>query len=192
MMKVAVTGGIGSGKSVVCSVFNKMGIPVFNADFEAKQIVNYNETIKQKLIALFGADIYQQNGTIHRKKLADIIFNDKIALQNVNAIIHPAVYKAFQNWANIQKAPFVIQEAAIVFENGHTDRFDKIITVAAPIELKVERCIKRDGISKELVLERMKNQLPDDYKIEHSDFVVVNDNKQMILPQIIEIYNKLV
>lgn len=192
MIKVAVTGGIGAGKSVVCSVFSKLGIPVFDADSAAKEIINFNKEARSKLIRLFGEDIYLPNDTIHRKKLAEIIFNDQIALRNVNNIVHPLVYDNFKNWTKTQNSPFVIQEAAIVFENGHTDRFDKIITVTAPVEVKIERCLMRDNNSRENVIERMKNQLPDEYKIAHADFVIYNDDKQMILPQIIEIYKKLI
>lgn len=192
MIKVAVTGGIGSGKSIVCLVFEKLGIPVFHADSVAKQLMNEDNTVREKLIELFGADIYQKNEGIHRKKLAEIIFNNQIALQQVNAVVHPVVFTEFKNWAEKQKAPYVVQEAAIIFENNHQDRFDKIITVTAPTELKIERCMKRDSISRELVIERMKNQLPDEYKMERSDYVIMNDDKEMVLPQILNIHNKLI
>lgn len=192
MIKVAVTGGIGSGKSTICMVFQKLGIPVFNADLVAKDILSNNLTVKNHLIKLFGSDIYQRNGALHRKKLADIIFNDKIALQKVNEIVHPVVYSRFIDWAKNQTSPYVIQESAIVFENDYINRFDKIITVTAPLELKIERCMARDGITRELVLERIKNQLPDENLMERSDFVIVNNDNEMVLPQIINIHNKLV
>ena len=192
MLKLAVTGGIGAGKSIVCQVFQKIGIPVFHADVVAKELTNNNAELRHQLIELFGQDIYQENGDIHRKRLAEIIFNDNFALQKVNEIIHPAVFNSFVQWAMEQNSPYVIQEAAIIFENGHTERFDKIITVTAPTELKIERCMRRDRINRELVLERMKNQLPDEYKIKHSDFVVVNDGMDMILPQILNIHNSLI
>ncbi|MFA9390480.1 MAG: dephospho-CoA kinase [Prolixibacteraceae bacterium] len=192
MLKVAITGGIGSGKSVVCRVFEKLGIPVFDADEVAKQLINNNKTIKEKLSELFGSDVYHKNGGIRRKYFAEIIFNDKIALAKVNELIHPAVFSEFNRWAEIQNSPYVIQESAIIFENGHSDRFDKIITVSAPLQLKIERCMLRDGISKEKVLERMKNQLSDAIKVKQSDYVIVNDNKEMILPQIVDIHNRLI
>ena len=192
MLKVAITGGIGAGKTVVCRVFEKLGVPVFHADVVAKELLNSNFDIKKNLIELFGDDIYQKNETIHRKKLAEIIFNNHIALQKVNRIIHPVVFDEFNQWAEMQQTPYVLQEAAIIFENGHADRFDKIITVTAPVEMKIERCMKRDEISRELVLERMKNQIPDEEKAKHSDFVIVNDDREMILPQILKIHHSLI
>ena len=192
-MKVAVTGGIGSGKSLVCSILEKIGVPVFYADDVSKMLINNSPEIKRSLTALFGTDIYLENGTIHRKKLANIIFNDNIALQKVNSIIHPEVRKAFDVWAEQQtSAPYVVQEAAILFESGLISHFDKIILVTAPLELKIERVMKRDSITRELVLERMKNQLPDKVKIEHSDFRIENDGRKMILSQILKIHEKLI
>jgi len=192
MIKVAVTGGIGSGKSVVCKIFEKIGIPVFNADFEAKKLINTSRTIHDKLVSLFGAAIYQSNGDIHRKKMADLIFNDNFALQKVNEIVHPEVRKRFIEWGKEQNSPYIIQEAAIIFESKQTQSFDKIITVTAPLELKIERVIKRDQVSKEEVYKRMQSQLPDEIKIAKSDFVIMNDEIEMIIPQIIEIHNKLI
>lgn len=192
MIKVAVTGGIGSGKSVVCKIFEKIGIPVFNADFEAKKLINTSRTIHDKLVSLFGAAIYQSNGDIHRKKMADLIFNDNFALQKVNEIVHPEVRKRFIEWTEEQNSPYIIQEAAIIFESKQTQSFDKIITVTAPLELKIERVIKRDQVSKEEVYKRMQSQLPDEIKIAKSDFVIMNDEIEMIIPQIIEIHNKLI
>jgi dephospho-CoA kinase len=192
MIKVAVTGGIGSGKSVVCKIFEKIGIPVFNADSEAKKLMSTSSHIHDELISLFGSSIYQPNGDIHRKKMADLIFNDNFALQKVNEIIHPEVRKKFREWAEEQKSPYIIQEAAIIFESGQSDSFDRIITVTAPIELKIERVMKRDLVAREKVLDRMKKQLPDEEKIAKSDFIIVNNDIEMIIPQIIEIHKKLI
>jgi len=191
MICVAITGGIGSGKSVVCKIFEKLGIPVFNADFEAKKLLNSSTTIRNNLTDLLGSDIYQANGDIHRKKMANRIFNDNFALQKVNEIVHPEVRKRFREWAEEQNSPYVIQEAAIIFESGQSHSFDKIITVTAPSELKIERVMKRDHVSREKVLERMNNQLPDELKVEKSDFVIVNDDIEMVIPQIIKIHKKL-
>ncbi|MCF8363671.1 MAG: dephospho-CoA kinase, partial [Prolixibacteraceae bacterium] len=124
-------------------------------------------------------------------KLAKIIFNDKIALRKVNNIVHPAVRNAFEKWAKKQDAAYVIQEAAIIFENQQAKNFDKIITVTAPVEIRIKRVMERDNISREEVLKRMKNQLPDEEKIKQSDFVVDTGERQLILPQVIEIHHKL-
>jgi dephospho-CoA kinase len=192
MIKVAVTGGIGSGKSVICEVFEKIGIPVFNADRSAKEIMDSDNNIKEKLISYFGADIYDSDEKLYREKFADIIFNDKATLKKVNEIVHPAVRMEFEVWAKKQNAPYVIEEAAIVFESGQEHLFDKIISVFAPMELRIERVMKRDNITRDKVLERMNNQRNDESRNEKSDFIIVNDDKEMILPQIININSKLI
>lgn len=191
MIKVGITGGIGTGKSMVCNIFSKLGIPVYVADTEAKILMNTNSAIKQQLLALFGKDIYNENDVLDRKKLSEIIFNDKIALAKVNAIVHPIVRKHFNKWADLQQSAYVIQEAAILFESGQNAYFDKIILVTAPYEIKIERVMKRDNISREKVIERMNNQLTDEEKIPKSDFIINNDNKSMVLPQVLEIHKKL-
>jgi dephospho-CoA kinase len=191
MIKVAVTGGIGSGKSVVCKVFHHLGIPIFNADEEAKRLMDTDRSIKQGLSEMFGSTLYRSDGFIDRKKLAGIIFHDQLALQKVNQLIHPAVYESFQTWADLQKSEYIIQEAAIVFENDHQHRYDQIITVTAPFELRIARCIQRDQSNRESILERMHNQFSDEYKAERSAFIIVNDEKQLIVPQILEIHKEL-
>jgi dephospho-CoA kinase len=192
MIKVGLTGGIGAGKSYVGRIFSQLGIPVFIADIEARKIQLTDTEVIKKMVGLLGKDIYLQNGDINREKLAQIIFNDNIALQKVNEIIHPAVRKAFEKWAKKQTSPYVIQEAAIIFENQQSKNFNKIISVTAPVELKIKRVMERDNISGEDVLKRMKNQLPDEEKIRQSDYVINTDDQQLILPQIIEIHNKLI
>lgn len=191
MIKVGLTGGIGSGKSYASEVFKKLGIPVFSADRVAKELINTQPAIKKELVDYFGSDIYLKNGGIHRKKLADLIFNNNIALQKVNSIIHPAVRTEFQIWADKQKSSYVIQEAAILFENKQESHFDKIITVTAPIETRINRVMQRDGSQRELVLQRINNQLEDKIKMEKSDFIIYNDGIKLILPQVISIHEKL-
>lgn len=192
MVKVGITGGIGSGKSVICSVFNKLGIPVFSADNAAKVLMEKNQLVKSRLIALLGDDIYLENGALHRNKMAGIIFNDQIALRKVNEIVHPVVRNEFNSWAKKQTSAYVVQEAAILFESGQSGYFDKIVLVIAPLELRIKRVMQRDNTTREKVLERMKNQWADEKKIEQSDFVVLNDNSAMVLPQILEIHQKLI
>jgi dephospho-CoA kinase len=191
MIKVAVTGGIGSGKSVVCEVFEKIGIPVFYADKFAQKIMDSDNNIKEKLISYFGNDIFDSNEKLLRGKFAEIIFNNKTSLLIVNRIVHPAVRKVFEEWVKKQITPYVIEETAIVFESGQEYLFDKIISVTAPLELRIERVMKRDKTNRDKVLERLKNQYTDEKRIEKSDFIIVNDDKEMILPQIINIHSKL-
>jgi len=192
MIKIAVTGGIGSGKSFVCEIFEKIGVPVFYADKSAKEIMDTDPEVRNELISYFGPEIFDANKNLNRSKLAKIIFNNKTELFKVNKIVHPLVRKEFEEWANKQNAPYVIEEAAIVFESGLAHLFDKIICVTAPLEIRIERVMKRDRLTHNKVLERMKNQESDEKKIEKSDFIILNDNKEMILPQIINIHCKLI
>ena len=191
MKKVAITGGIGAGKTTICQLFEKMGIPVFYADTEAKQLINTSKKIIEAFTNLFGADIYTEKKVIDRKKLAAIIFNDKLALQKVNGIVHPEVRKQFGVWTEQQNTPYVIQESAILFESKMNDLFDEVITVTAPLELKIERVVRRDGVDRDKVLERINNQIDDSEKIKLSDFVINTDGMIQIESQVIEIHKKI-
>jgi len=191
MIKVAVTGGIGSGKSVVCEIFEKLGIPVFYADQSAKELMNSDNNIKEKLITYFGTEIFNEDERLNREKFAEIIFNNKTSLKKANEIVHPVVKKKFEEWVLKQNALFVIEETALVFESGQVHLFDKIILVTAPLEMRIERIMKRDNATRSKVLERLNNQFNDEIKIENSDFVITNDEKELIIPQIINIYSKL-
>jgi len=191
MLKVGVTGGIGSGKTMVCEVFSVLGIPVFNADQEAKNIINSDKEIQLKLKELFGNDIYTDHG-IDSKKLAQIIFNNREAILNVNSIVHPKVRAFFKNWyLQYDHMPYVIQEAAILFESDAYKQLDFTINVHASEETRLKRVMVRDHVSKEKVLERMKNQVNDDVRMKLADFTINNENDTMVLPQILEIHKKL-
>lgn len=192
MIKVAITGGIGSGKTTVCRIFNLLGIPIFNADMEAKLMMQNDLSVKKSLIDFFGIDIYLKNGTLDRKKLAAIIFNDKIALQKVNSIVHPAVHRYFEQWAKNQTSPYVIEETAIVFETGGHEKFDFIVAVTAPLEEKLSRVMTRDGSTRDQVLERMKNQWSDEEKIKRAHHIVYGGNEHLMIPQIIEIHKNII
>jgi len=173
MEVVGLTGGIGSGKTTIAKMFEDLGVPVYYADDEAKKLMNSSHKIKNELIQLFGKEAFK-NGKLNRPFIATVIFNDKDKLNSINAIVHPEVEKHFNNWVKHQNSKYVIQENAIIFESGAQNRFDKIITVTAPEEVKINRVKKRDCISKSKVLERMRNQLKDGYKIENSSFVIKN------------------
>lgn len=191
MIKVGITGGIGAGKTTVCEVFKQLGIPVFNADEAAKQAMHSNKEIIQGIKELLGNESYSNNGKLNRTFVAQKIFNDQTLLEQMNALVHPEVREMFKSWANEQKAPYVIQEAAIVFENHQEASFDYIVTVSAPYEVKLKRVMERDGVDRQKVIERMKNQLSDAYKTERSHFVIVNDETTLLLPQIIKIHQKI-
>jgi len=188
---VGITGGIGSGKSTICNIFRLLGAPVFVADVVAKELTNTSPEIKSGLIDLFGSDIYTPNGTINRKKLAGIIFNDKIQLQKVNELIHPVVRAEFLKWAQQQDAPYVIHEAAILFESGFYKMMDFTILVSAPEEMRIERVSLRDGSSAEEVKERMSKQWNDEQKRKLASIELVNDNRELLIPRIIEIDKQL-
>jgi dephospho-CoA kinase len=183
---IGLTGGIGSGKSVVAKVFVTLGIPVFNADDEAKRIMQTSPEIKTKLIEQFGLEIYNEHG-LDKEKLASIVFNDPFQLQLLNAIVHPVTIQAAKDWAAKQTTPYVIKEAALIFESGTADGLFKVIGVTAPLSLRTHRVMQRDGITKEQVDARMHNQISDTIKMRLCDYVIENNNQKMVIPQVLEI-----
>ena len=190
MLKVGLTGGIGSGKSTIAKVIEAMGYPVFYSDTEAKKIIETNHNVKIKLVQYFGAGICTEN-SIDRKKLAEIVFNHAENLETINSIIHPEVRIHFNKWAEKQKVKVVFNEAAILFETGAYRKLDKNIIVIAPEEIRIDRVMKRDNLSKEEVLKRIHNQWSDDLKIPLADYIVTNDNQQPILIQLEKIIQDL-
>jgi dephospho-CoA kinase len=190
MIKVGITGGIGSGKSLVCAVFSSLGVPVYDSDTRAKNLMNENETIKQALIGYFGNNVYA-DGSLNRLFLAQKIFNNKPALDFVNSIVHPAVRNDFLQWAECQDAPYVIEEAALLFESGAYKLLDVVITVTCPEEIRIQRVIERDKTTRENVLQRIKNQMLESEKKSRSDFVIINDDKHSLIDQVNNIHNKI-
>ncbi len=191
MLKVGITGGIGSGKSTVCQVFKHLGIPVYHADVEAGVLMDTDIEIRNKLIDLFGDSIY--NDKLKRDIFAGIIFNNREALRNVNSIVHPAVRSRFFKWAENKKdKKYILFEAAILFESGTYKLLDRIITVTAPEKLRIERVMAYKNYSVDKIRNIIKNQLPDKLKIKQADYVIVNDNKTLILPRILDIHNRLI
>jgi dephospho-CoA kinase len=189
-LKLGVTGGIGSGKTSVCRVFNVLGIPVFSADSEAKQIMDNEKNISRELNSIAGRDLYH-NGDLDRVELARLIFNDQNLLRKVNSLVHPVVFEHFKQWQEEQTAPYVIMEAAILFESGGSKLVDKIITVVAPLDERIGRVIKGNRLTREQVMERIRNQLDDDMKIKQSDYVIYNSENDMIIPAILKIHEDL-
>ena len=190
MLKVGLTGGIGSGKSTVARFFEVLGVDVYYADIKAKFLMNNNPELIKLIIENIG-DVYD-NGVLNKKKLARIIFSDKRKLEFVNSIVHPFVFKDFEEWTQQMKhKKILVQEAAILFESGAYRMMDKVITVYAPEKIRIERVIKRDKVAEKEVLDRMKKQMNDEEKIKLSDFVVKNYDNFMIIPQVLDIYKKL-
>lgn len=191
MIKAGLTGNIGSGKSTVAKVFKTLGVKVFSADDEAKKLLN-REDILAGIIDIFGNEILNKDGMIDRKALAHIAFNNKPLLSMLNNIIHPEVRNQFETWMEeYRDETYIIHEAAILFESGFNTMFDKIIFVSAPEELRIKRIMNRDGVTRESVLARISNQSGEKEKIKKSDFIVQNDGRQLIIPQVIEIHKQL-
>ncbi len=189
-MKLGITGGIGSGKTSVCRVFNVLGIPVFSADPVAKDIMDNDPDIIRKVNSIAGKDMYQ-NGGLDRMELAKLIFNDSKLLEKVNSLVHPVVFDNFRLWELKQDSEYVIMEAAILFESGASKLMDKIASVIAPIEERVDRVIHRNKLSREQVLERMRNQMDDNTRISLSDYVIYNSENDMIIPAILKIHEDI-
>jgi len=183
---IGLTGGIGAGKSVVAKIFTTLGIPVFNADEAAKKMIQTSPSIKEKLIEQFGSSIYNASG-LQKEKLADIVFNDSFQLQLLNSIVHPKTIQAAKDWAAKQTSPYVIKEAALIFESGAADGLFKVIGVTAPLSLRIHRVMQRDGASKEQVEARMQHQISDSIKMRLCDYVIQNNNQQMLIPQVLEL-----
>lgn len=191
MIILGITGGIGSGKTTVTNIFSLMNIPVYIADIESKRITATSPIVRQKLIHLFGEELYDGE-TLNKKLLASHIFTDSEKMNKVNAIIHPEVEKDFKEWIDKHKdEKVVIHEAAILFESGFNQLVDKIITVYTPLEERVKRTMKRDNSTRNEVLNRINNQMSDEKKKELSDFVIVNTNDQSLIEQVIKILKKL-
>ncbi|MCD4735465.1 MAG: dephospho-CoA kinase [Bacteroidales bacterium] len=190
MIKVGLTGNIGTGKSTIARIFEVLGIPVFKADEESKKLLELEKNQKI-LLERYGKSILK-NGFVDRKKLASIIFSNMQEVEFVNQLFHPQVRERFMEWVENQESSYVVHEAAILFESGFYKFMDRNIVVVSPLDLAVERVMQRDGVTREQVLERKKNQWAQEKITELSDFIVVNDEQQMILPQVLEIHNKIV
>ena len=191
MIKVALTGNIGSGKSTVVKIFSVIGIPVFCADWEAKLLYK-NPVIKKAVSDYFGNTVFNKQDEVDFKKLANSVFNDENALRKINEIIHPGVFKKYSAWLKQHNSyDYTIHEAAIIFENKLEHHFDMIINVSAPEKIRLERVVKRDGISPEQFYERTRYQLPNDNKNSKADYIVFNDGKQFLIPQIMDIHKAI-
>lgn len=191
MMRIGVTGGIGSGKTTVARLLMALGFPVYEADVEAKKLINHDASVKQQIIDLLGENAYNAEG-YNREFVGSIVFNDKTLLSRLNSIVHPAVANDFEQWCNKHSNhKLVFQEAAILFENGSYTKFDKTILVAAPQKVRLQRVMRRDGMSEQRVIERMNNQWTDEAKIKLADFVIDCDGQSLVIPQVMNVLNSL-
>lgn len=189
--RIGITGGIGSGKSVVSQVLQSLGIPVFDCDAESKRLTAVHPVIRQQLIALVGPEVFTVNGQLNKQLLANYLFASAEHVQQVNAIIHPVLKDYFRQWVPAQNAPMVAIESAILFEAGYDDVADTVIMVSAPLEVRIARAMQRDGSTREAVEERIRQQMDDEEKRRRSQFVIVNDGEVPVIPQVLEIINTL-
>jgi len=190
MFRLGITGGIGSGKSTVCKVFRVFGIPVFSADRSAREIMDTDNSLKKELNNIIGKDVYT-DGFLNREMMAGLIFNDTELLGRVNKLVHPYVIRAFDQWCNSVTSRYAIFEAAILFESGAVSYTDRSLAVIAPLEERLMRVMERNIISREQVEERMRNQLPESELISRADFLISNNEDELIIPQVIRINNEL-
>ena len=190
MLKIGLTGGIGSGKSTVALIFQVLGIPVFDADKEAKFLMENDESLIQSIKGILGNESY--NGkSLNRTYIANIVFNDPYKLSLLNAVVHPATIHSAKEWMKAQNTPYVVKEAALMFEAGSADNLDYVIGVTAPQHLRIQRVIERDKVTREQVLSRMDRQLDDSIKMKLCDFVLINDEQQLLIPQVVKVHKQL-
>lgn len=190
MLKVGLTGGIGSGKSLIAEMFRLLGVPVMHADAAAKYLMEHDESLKAAIVNLFGEEVYK-NGRLNRPFLASLVFNDKQKLDSLNALVHPATVAYGKKWLEEQKASYAIKEAAIFFESGTYAEMDKMIGVYAPVELRLKRAMERDAVSEEEVKKRMQSQMDEEEKMSRCDYVIYNDGSRSVIQQVLELHEVL-
>ncbi|HBB93613.1 MAG: dephospho-CoA kinase [Bacteroidetes bacterium GWF2_49_14] len=191
MLIVGLTGGMGSGKSLISSVFKILGVPVFDADQEARILTETDPVIKNQLLQWLGPE-YFSDGMLVRPKVAGMVFHDKEALNRLNGIVHPRVRDRFTTWSEYHRdKPYVIHEAAILFESGFYRTMDTNILIVCPEEIRVQRVARRDGTNEDQVRARLKNQLPDEQKIPLAGFIIKNDGKEPVVPAVLNIHTQL-
>ena len=192
MLKIGITGSIGAGKSTVAGIFKVLGIPVFDADATAKNILNTDSVLREQIAATFGSETYK-NGLLDKKYLATLVFNNPDQLAKLNALVHPATIAAADKWASrFADRPYIIKEAALLFEAGTYVGLDYIIGVTAPVELRIARVMARDQVSREEVLSRMQHQLDDTEKMKRCNIVLDNNEKTLLIPQVLALHEQFI
>jgi dephospho-CoA kinase len=190
MLRIGLTGGIGSGKSTAAQIFEVLGIPVYYADTAAKRLMNEDHELRSAITKIFGEEAYT-NEILNRKYISSIVFSDPVKLDKLNAVVHPATKKDGEIWMNKHSTPYAIHEAALIFEAHVSDRLDYVIGVSSPMELRVKRAMERDNVTREEVLKRMNQQLDEEIKMSKCDFLLMNDDQQLLIPQVLELHKKL-
>lgn len=190
MLKIGLTGGIGSGKSTAAQIFEILGVPVYYADAQAKRLMNEDDQLRSAIINIFGEAAYLNN-RLDRKYLSSIVFSDPAKLELLNAIVHPATKKDGEAWMQKQITSYAIHEAALIFEAKVYERLDYVIGVSTPQEVRIQRAMERDQVTREEIVKRMSRQLDEEKKISKCDFVLINDEEQLLIPQVLEVHHKL-
>lgn len=188
MLKIGITGGIGSGKTIISRIFNVLGIPVFNADTAAKKLMKDHPELVKAITGAFGEEAYQQDGTLNRSFLSGRVFNDETELKKLNGLVHPVVIQAAEDWSAAQQAPYTLKEAALLFESGSYKNNDYNILVTAPVELRIRRVMQRDGLTRQQVTARMERQLDDAEKSAMADYIIINDGSSAVIPQVLQLH----
>ncbi len=189
MIRIGLTGGIGSGKTTVAKIFEVLGIPVYYSDIVTRQLMNEDAELRKNITATFGEQSYTAAG-LNRSYIASIVFNDAEKLEILNSLTHPATIRHARQWMQKQRSPYIIKEAALIFESGSVADLDYVIGVYAPLPLRIQRAMKRDGVSSEEVEKRMKRQIDEDIKMKLCDFVITNDENELITPQVISLHEQ--
>jgi len=190
MLKIGITGGIGTGKSTICEIFALSGIPVYNADKAAKRLMATNEGLKKQLIASFGSLAFTSTGDLDTTYIANKVFNDDKALKQLNALVHPAVLADFEQWSSQQHAPYVLKEAALLIESGSYKQCDYTILVESPLALRIQRLLSRDNSSEAQIRARIANQLSEEEKAKVANYLLLNDEKHLLIPQILALHTQ--
>jgi dephospho-CoA kinase len=190
MLRVGLTGGIGSGKSTVAKIFEVLGIPVYYADEAAKNIMNRDPELKEKIIEAFGPESYVNN-ELNRPYISSIVFNNTEKLDLLNSLTHPATIRDAESWMLQQNAPYVLKEAALIFESGSAENLDYVIGVFSPLSLRIKRIMDRDNVTREEVMKRMSRQIDEDIKMRLCDKVIVNDEQQLVVTQVLTLHQEL-
>ena len=187
MLKIGLTGGIGSGKSTVAHIFEVLGIPVYYADSAAKRLMTENEALKAAIVRAFGPEAYVK-GDLNREYIAGQVFNSNEKIELLNSLVHPATIRDASEWIQLQKAPYVIKEAALLFESGSNKNLDFVIGVRSPLSLRMQRAMNRDNISADEVKARAGKQMDEESKLRLCDYVIVNDEQEMLIPQVLSLH----
>jgi dephospho-CoA kinase len=189
LLRIGITGGLGSGKSTVCHIFRFIGVPVYEADLAARRLMQEDEALQQSIRATFGADSYV-NGAPNRPYLAQVVFGNAAKLQELNQLVHPAVFRDFESWCAEQQAPYAIKEAAIIFESGSQRQLHSVVAVLAPTELRIQRAMLRDGAERKAIESRMAHQLPQEILTQKSQHLIFNDGKHPLIPQVLALHQR--